>query len=193
MEWAEGEILEGGSFQLFRRGSMPGWMFLILSPEGDSHRLIRLAPKQKRGDTVGTVAAVAGRPANLLIGLRAAAAALAAGPVAAGDYRLTRRLLLGEVDTLLRLATPEGDAAAVRMLDDGAGCRIGVCCPNPGTLPALPTELRARFEGRAIIAADPPHYLDYVGMRLNLTTEHRPWEPSHATAPWSPLPLGAVR
>lgn len=173
-------VLERGCFYVYRRGPA----FVVLSPEGDTHRLIRLMPEP--GGLSGSVVAVAGRPAHVL-NLLPAAAGAPAGPLLAGEYRLLRR----PPATALALAFDErpGEPSGpwARPEDGAAVFDLSVRHPRAcaaNGCPVLPPHLARRLIGRAAVPADPPDFLDYRGVQLQLVPQRlRPGLPLAAAAP----------
>lgn len=154
----EARLLEQGFFSLYVSDG-PGILHLVLSPEGDTHRLIAL---QRDGNCLrGRVMAVAGRFANVR-----AALPRASRTVAAGRYRLERLERLSRLDFIGEEMAP--DLAPIP-LTGGEGWSVRVC-PPPGSLErrSLPAHLLARFDGVQDAALEQPDALDYVGMRLSL-------------------------
>lgn len=161
------EILERGSFYLHIRGGA----HLVLSPEGDSHRLIRLGA-EPGGGLCGTIVAVTARPSTLLRALPASAVGEAM-PAVAGEYRLKRNgagteLAFTPSDRFSRTA---GLGDPLRPLPGRGLWRIAVRHPraSAGGCPVLPPPLARRLTGRAMVPADPPDFLDYPGVQLLIT------------------------
>jgi hypothetical protein len=166
MAEAAAVILDQGSFHLYIRGAA----HLVLSPEGDSHRLIRLS-LEPGGGLCGAIIAVTGRPATLLQRLPPCDGK-AQAPVLAGEYRL-RRTAAGTEFAFTpseRFGGPE-PREHLRLFGTGTVWRTSVRHPRalPGGCAVLPPPLARRLQGRAMVPADPPDFLDYPGVQLLMT------------------------
>lgn len=154
-------LMEQGFHSLYACNGAAGdeWM-MVLSPEGDTHRLIGLCREGPR--LRGQVRQVAGR-----LGAIIAALPTQRHTIALGRYRLAclgaASRLHFDGDDLDPDALPEPLTR-----DQGWSLRVG----PPVELAQrrhLPADLRARLRGRGEVAPDRPHPLDYVGVRLTLT------------------------
>jgi hypothetical protein len=156
----ESGLMERGFYSLYAcDGEGVDDMMMILSPEGDTHRLIGLC--RDGGRMRGQVRQVAGR-----LGAIIAALPPAHRPVALGRYRLG---CLGSVSRLHFDGDDDGGdiLAAPLTREQGWSLRVG----PPAELAQrrhLPAELRARLRAQEEVAPDRPHPLDYVGVRLTL-------------------------
>lgn len=180
----EAGLMEQGHFSLYASdGPRLGGLHLVLSPEGDTHRLIGLDGDGRR--LRGQVLLVAGR-------LAAVQAVLPQGShaVAHGRYRLdglggrSRIDFSGEELTADLGATP---------LTGTEGWALRVAPPAElAQRRALPAELRARWRGQDAVALDRPHALDYAGVRLDLVPgdanrveHHDGWRPDPDAPRWA--------
>ena len=153
-------LLEQGFFSLYASdGPGAGGLLLVLSPEGDTHRLISLEHDGRR--LRGQVRVVAGRMAAIQ-----AALPKRTRTVALGRYRLER---LGTWSRIDFTSEELGHDLTPNALINGEGWSLRVAPPvELAQRRGLPIELRARWRGQDEVPLDRPHALDYVGVRLSL-------------------------